>query len=246
MQSITKEQIDNLVKLQKIETQVGRINSILNDVPKRLDTLDSRLREFELSIKERESVVSELKQNYRSKESDLQMNTSRIEKNQGNLRVVKTNKEYRLLLKEIETIKRQNAQIEDEILQFLDRIDEEEKIILTKKAEYLQIKEQINSEKEAIKQEAELKKKKLVRLDEELNDIHVKIDPGLLKKYNLIRKRVGGTAVAPVRDAICQGCHMNIPPQMYNELQSCKALKFCPHCERIIYWEEVVKVKEKE
>lgn len=246
MQSITKAQIDNLVKLQKIEMQVGRINLLLNDVPKRLGTLDTRLKAFESAIKEKEAAAGELKQNYRSKESDLQMNMTRIEKNQENLRVVKTNKEYRLLLKEIETIKRQNSQIEDEILQFLDRIDEEEKNISARKAEYLQIKEQITAEKEAIKQEAELEKKKLVGFDEELNTIYANINAGLVKKYNVIRDRVGDAAVAPVRHAVCQGCHMNIPPQMYNELQRCKALMLCPHCQRIIYWEEEEKVKEEE
>jgi predicted nucleic acid-binding Zn-ribbon protein len=246
MKSISKAQIDNLVKLQKIEMQVGRINSILNDLPERLGTLDTRLKAFESTIKEKEADVCELKQNYRSKESDLQMNMTRIEKNQENLRAVKTNKEYRLLLKEIETIKRQNSQIEDEILQFLDRIDEEEKNISVRTAEYLQIKEQITAEKDAIKQEAELEKKNLVSFDEELNTIYAKIDAGLLKKYNLIRDRVVGPAVAPARHGVCQGCHMNIPSQMYSELQGSKALMLCPHCQRIIYWEEEEKVKEEE
>ncbi|MCD4805390.1 MAG: nucleotide-binding protein, partial [Desulfobacterales bacterium] len=26
------------------------------------------------------------------------------------------------------------------------------------------------------------------------------------------------------------------PPQMYNDLQRCDSLKFCPNCQRIIYY----------
>jgi hypothetical protein len=49
-------------------------------------------------------------------------------------------------------------------------------------------------------------------------------------------------AVAPVQQAICMGCHMNIPAQLFNELQRFDELRFCPHCHRIIYW----KAKENE
>ena len=31
--------------------------------------------------------------------------------------------------------------------------------------------------------------------------------------------QVKGAAVAAVEDAVCQGCNLNIPPQLYNELQ---------------------------
>jgi len=31
---------------------------------------------------------------------------------------------------------------------------------------------------------------------------------------------------------------MNIPPQMYNELQRYDSLKLCPFCNRILYWDK--------
>jgi predicted nucleic acid-binding Zn-ribbon protein len=40
----------------------------------------------------------------------------------------------------------------------------------------------------------------------------------------------------PAVNSICNGCNVNIPPQMYNELQRCKSVKLCPNCQRIIYW----------
>jgi NAD-dependent SIR2 family protein deacetylase len=30
--------------------------------------------------------------------------------------------------------------------------------------------------------------------------------------------------------SVCNGCHMNIPPQMYNEVQRSEALLSCPNC----------------
>jgi hypothetical protein len=57
-----------------------------------------------------------------------------------------------------------------------------------------------------------------------------------MQKFNTVKGLTRGTGIAPVLDSICLGCNMNIPPQMYNELQRFDSIKFCPHCQRIIYW----------
>jgi predicted nucleic acid-binding Zn-ribbon protein len=43
--------------------------------------------------------------------------------------------------------------------------------------------------------------------------------------------------VVAVWKEVCDGCHMSIPPQLYNELQKSNELITCPSCSRIIYWE---------
>ena len=82
-------------------------------------------------------------------------------------------------------------------------------------------------------------KKTLMRLDKERVVISKNLEPEFLKKFQMIKEQqVTGIAVVPVKDAVCLGCNMNIPPQMYNELQRCDSLKLCPYCQRIIYWKE--------
>ena len=45
-----------------------------------------------------------------------------------------------------------------------------------------------------------------------------RVRPDVLKKYSAIRMR-RGLAMAPVKNGTCQGCNMNIPPQLFNLLQ---------------------------
>ena len=56
-----KDQINILVKLQKIETESDSIKLKLSDVSKRLETLDEGLKEFERTIEDQESIINELK-----------------------------------------------------------------------------------------------------------------------------------------------------------------------------------------
>ncbi|MBW2158030.1 MAG: hypothetical protein JRG87_15515 [Deltaproteobacteria bacterium] len=231
-----REQIEDLVKLQQIETETVRIKSALNDVSKMLDDLDSGVKIFEQTIETQERIINELKKQYRDHESDIQLNLEKEQKIQAKLRSVKNNKEYQALLKEIEDVRRKNSEIEDEMIDFLDRMDITEKIITTKKDEYINIFEDAKSEKESIKQNAEARKKRLAELDMEGAEVSRLIDPELLKRYLIIKEQSpGGLAVVLVKDAVCHGCNVNIPPQLYNELFRCDSLRFCPNCQRIIY-----------
>jgi uncharacterized protein len=234
-----KEQIYMLVKLQKIETEAGNVKSILSDAHRKLETLDAGLVEFEQTIEEQESITEELRKKYRDYEADTRTNLDREKKTQAKLRSVKTNREYQSLLKEIEEEKAKNSKIEDKMIECLDRIDETEKTIAKKKDEYLKVCHSVVNEKEIIKQESEQGRIKLSKLDEDREKISRMIDPELLKKYLIIKKQnPGALAVVPVKDALCHGCNVNLPPQLYNELFLGDSLKFCPNCQRIIYLKE--------
>jgi uncharacterized protein len=234
-----KEQIKVLVKLQHLDAESIRIKSTLNDVSKKLKHLDSSLEEIEQTIKDKESVLDELKKQYRDYESDVKLNLAKINKSQEKLRSVKTNKEYQSLLKEIEDVKSKNSSIEDKMIECLDRIDETEKIIATKKDEYLQFSDHIKSEKQSIEHDADIDKKKLDELDMDRKNVSGLVDSQLFKKYLVIKEQhQEGLAVVPVKDAVCHGCNVNLPPQLYNELFRYDSLKFCPNCHRIIYLKE--------
>ena len=49
-----------------------------------------------------------------------------------------------------------------------------------------------------------------------------------------------GLAVAPVQNGTCQGCNMNIPPQLFNQLQRGDSIELCATCNRIIYWDKLL------
>ncbi len=124
------------------------------------------------------------------------------------------------------------------LLECLEQMDDVERVLADRANEYEKLSEQINSEKQTIAQETEENSKRLAELDNEWKTFSSKIDPQLLKIYIMVRDKAGGIAVAPVKDAVCYVCNMNIPSQMYNDLRRCDSLKFCPSCQRIIYWKD--------
>ena len=239
MPKITEEQIVALVKLQKVDTETQKLQLFLKEVPVRIEMLDARLDKFVRSVEEDENVISELNKKYRTYESDVQTNLGKIQKSQDKLRSVKTNKEYQSSLKEIEDIKSKNSRIEDEMLEFLERIEDAEKDLNERKQRYSQIVDDANREKDSINRDTEIRQKDLAQLGSARDVVADSLDGAIFDIFNRVKaKQVDGVAIAEVKDEVCQGCNLNIPPQMYIDLQHRNSLKNCPSCERIIYWDD--------
>ncbi len=238
MAPITKEQIEILVEIQAIESERYQIEKRLEGEPDKLRILDEELAARGGILETEEQGLADLKKEYRTCEADLQINGERVKKLQERLRSVKTNREYQATLKEIDDLKAKNSAIEDRMIEALDRLEDSDREMQEKKTELDRFAAQTREEKAAIEKEIAEARARLEVLEERRKQTVNGLDAALMKTYQRIRDRGVTVAIAPVVRAVCQGCNMNIPPQMFNELQRFDTLKLCPFCERIIYWKE--------
>jgi predicted nucleic acid-binding Zn-ribbon protein len=125
--------------------------------------------------------------------------------------------------------------VEDKMLECLEAIDEAEAAAASERESVDEFSRQMENEKAQVERESADMEQKLEQLLGQRDTIVTAIGSDLLKKYEQTKEYTGAIAVAAVKSSICQGCNMNIPPQMYNELQRFDRLLVCPHCERIIY-----------
>lgn len=230
-----REQTENLVKLQSIESGKIRINAILAKVDEKIGDLDRELAACRAIVEKKEEVLDNLRKKYRETESELNMNAPRIEKSQEKLRAVKNNKEYQSLLKEIDELKKQSSLLEDGMLESLEQIEQLETEVKESEIDFQSIEERIRQDKEEVGKETEAGRLELETLNAEWEKVSTTVAPDLFRTFEMIRKKVRGAAITPVINAVCQGCNMNIPPQLYNDLLRFDSLKHCPSCQRIIY-----------
>ena len=239
MTSLTKKDIDTLLKLQKIDMKTKKLGVYLQGVPVQIKNLDTKLDEYTRNVEDDENLIAELNKKYRTYESDIQLNVGKIEKSQEKLRSVKTNKEYQSSLKEIDDIKAVNSKLEDEMLEFLEQIETAEQSLNENKQLYSRIVDELEDEKNTLIQAAKHGEEDLAGLRSDRAAVVAALGAGLMDIYEYqLMKQGNGIAIVDVKNEVCQGCNMNIPPQMYNELQRDINLKYCPSCERIIYWQD--------
>lgn len=232
-----QEQIRLLVELQKVDAVIGEMKRKREETPKRLAELEAGLDAMKADLEQYVVELEELKKDRRTKEGFLQMEIDRVHKSEDKLKDIKTQKEYQALLKEVEQGKKLNASREEDILKLTADIEEREKVA-SEKAELLKTRE------EEYKKEKETLEGDLVKVDAEFDgkkgeweDIAKKVKPNILKMYQRVSERRNATSVVSVNKGACTGCHMNLPPQLYNQVQKGNEMLQCPACHRILYWE---------
>lgn len=238
MTAITRDQLETLIELQRIETERRAVQKILDQVDRSIHRLEEEVQGVAEEITGEQRQVEALRQQCQELEDKIQDNDVLIQKIEQKRRAVQTEREYQSLIKEEGQLRTLKSQMEEEMIQCMDQIETLEQSITEKEADHAELSERNDAQKQTIRQEASDSEAKHRLLREQWEAVAARTTPQLLRTFTQLKELLPlGDAVVPARNAVCNGCHMNIPPQMYNELQRFDSLKLCPFCNRILYWE---------
>lgn len=235
---MSKPDIATLVKLQEAETEVVRLQEVLERVEKEKDKLASRLKQFANALNENQEELERAQKACRDTELEIKIVDERIIKSNENLRNVTTNKEYQVLLREVDDNKKRKDALETELLELMDEREKSEGIVGESKKEFQMLEEKIKTDQAEIEKQSTEDREALSGYLESQEKIGKTLDPKLMTRFQRISKMNNGSAVTQVSDEVCLGCFMNIPPQMYIEVQRGNDLVSCPQCSRILYHEK--------
>jgi hypothetical protein len=233
-----KDKIGDLIVLQDCDNRIREIMNKKNEGPLRIKKLAEELDANERKFQEKRDRLNLLKKDGHKIDQEIQELEDKIERSNIKLSLIKSNKEYKAALKEIDDLKHTQFQTEDKAIQIMEEIEELEKICSENKEKEAEIRKAFQRDKEEIERELEALDEELKILDAKRDTFAHAIDQDLLRKYLYLKDHKEGQAISPVVGGVCQICHMNIPPQTFNELIRGDSLMTCTNCNRIIYWAE--------
>ncbi|HZV46661.1 MAG TPA: C4-type zinc ribbon domain-containing protein [Thermodesulfovibrionales bacterium] len=224
------------MQLQQIDSKIRALQRTIEDVPRKITEVESPLQDSQ-------NVLNRIKQQYdafekkkREKERALEDINDKINKLKMRTGEIKTNKEYQALLKEIKAVEDARSSIEDDILTAMEDADTLGKQIKTEEQNYRANKEKVETLKKDIENEKSETEKELLKVQRIREKVIEAVDSEVYDQYFMLLEICGGLAVIEVKDEICQGCNMNIPPQLFVELKKNEEIYNCPHCRRIIFY----------
>jgi uncharacterized protein len=157
---------------------------------------------------------------------------------------IKNVKELQALQREIDQIRQSNGEAEEGLLNMMVEIDGLKGEIKAKQETLLAAQQDWQQKQEALQAQIAAIDQAVDKASIRRQSIAEEIDATLMSRYELIFSRRGGTAVVEVTGGICQGCYMNIPPQLWNEIIRSEKVNLCPSCQRILHY-KVPEAQEK-
>jgi predicted nucleic acid-binding Zn-ribbon protein len=235
-----REKLDALEALQAIDLEKADVLAEGAELPERRAEIEARLKEARRGYDEQRQRLEANERERRQLDQLLQMERDKVKKWEGRLGEIKTPREYAALNREIEIAKKQNEHANEQIKELTRVAGEIQKAMEAGEEALLEREEETLAKLKAIDgRQAEIDE--LLRsFDARRAEAAKAIDPQLLKRYDNIRKRRPGPAIALVVGGTCRGCHRNIPPQLALILARANSIESCPNCNRIIYNAEAV------
>ncbi|MBI5875374.1 MAG: hypothetical protein HZB81_05970 [Deltaproteobacteria bacterium] len=232
-----KNQLLLLKKIQDVDVQIALIEQEARETNADAESLSAGFKEYEGKLETIRAELDELENARQTTESALAEYADRIKKNEDRLKNIKNDKEFKAATKEMNGAKKEKLAKEGEIGKLNAKIDEKKSLIKEQEEKLKNKKEGLEAKKLIIETNKEEWEKTIKEKTKEKAAIAKDISPALLKKYETIREKRQGIAIILASAGACRGCHMNIPPQAYIQLQKGSSdLIFCPHCHRILYW----------
>ncbi len=236
-----KEKLLLLIKIQECDSQIVKLSSKKKTLPEQIEKLNREFSQFEEEIKKNKIKYDELKSRHVENENKIKKINESIVKTKERMLEVKNNKEYQAMLKEIETAESSRGDVETAIISILDELDkltvsvkQDEEILKQNKNKYEQEKKAFEDDLSAVDSD-------MIACEQKRTALQKEVPEDLMVKYEKIKKRNKGIGVTSVWKAVCNGCHVNIPPQLYNEIQKSEEMFSCPNCNRILYFQDIEK-----
>lgn len=239
-----KEQLLLLIDLQECDSQMVKILNRKKTLPEELEKLDEAFQIFQKDIEQNKRNFKEVKARHVECENKIKKINDSITKTKERLLEVKNNKEYQAMLKENETAEKMRGDVETEIISLLDDMDKLSVLVKKDQETFDEYKKEYDGKKRLIEADLNSIDTDYLSLEQKRAELKDKVSTDLLAKYERVKKANKGIGVSSAWKAVCNGCHMNIPPQLYNELQKTSELISCPNCHRIIYFQDMEKIAQ--
>ena len=241
-----------LLQLQQVERQLVEVRSRLKMRQNAVAAQQRKIDQLQGDWEELNAKRIERRTDADRCELDLRQKEEKVADLRGVLNTAKTNKEYASILTQINTLKADNAKIEDQALKVMADVD-------AIRAEADELQKQIDVEQERlgqVKSSASGEIEKLTTMMEDLSARRAASAEGVphaeLALFERIADKLGGDAMAPIEiegdkpphGYVCGGCFMSLNAEHANALRTKDEVRTCDSCGRILYLEQAVQTQK--
>jgi Zn-ribbon protein, possibly nucleic acid-binding len=219
-----------LLQLKEVQDQLAR-------GPKQIQQRQARQSAAEEALAKKEAELKETRATIDRKNLDLRSKEAHLLDLQTKLNQAASNREYDIIRGQLEADKAAKSVLEDEILEWLDRLDALQK-------EVAACHDAIKEARNEVQRFASEFEAKSVTLREEESKLKVAIEAAekfisteVRPQYRRVIDAYGADGLASSHGGVCNQCYVALTAQNRVALNSGHPL-FCPSCGRLIYPED--------
>jgi predicted nucleic acid-binding Zn-ribbon protein len=229
-------ELEGLIALQEVDKEILELSVNLDRLPQELQEKDQERAALEAEKSASAQELEGLRKQLKEMETEVADLEEGIKTSRQRLMDINKELELKAMLKEIGFREDQRDQKETRVLELLDQVEVRNQSVTEKEQALKQLQGAYERQAAEVATQVEELEQKRAVLQKKRDILKKELPAPLLKRYDFIRQRRNGSAICEVQEGVCLGCHMNILPQQFIDLQKGEEIVQCPHCQRILYW----------
>ncbi len=233
-----QEQIEQLVILQLVDDEIYVLEAELQKIPQEIEELKEELDSIKRRQETHQERITHLETQQVRLQKDIEEDDSRIKKSKNKLMLAQNTKEYHAMLREMENMEKQNALREEERVAFLEELERQQKTFDSLGVDAEEILVTYTERESTMQERMSVFTKQCEEFQKKREKAYKGIPKPILQRYEFIRSRIEHPVIVPVDNAVCRGCNIVVPPQVFIDLQKGQQIIACPNCQRLTFWAE--------
>ncbi|MBZ4331283.1 C4-type zinc ribbon domain-containing protein [Corallococcus interemptor] len=229
-----REKLKALAELQKVDLEVASLRKAADVHPRQISELERELGVARNGIEAERTRVADLEKQKALLEQNITDEKDKVKKWEARLSDQRSTREYSALAREIDIAKKGILTQSEALTEKVKELGQAREAIKGKEADYATKQQGLSGRMTELRGKLGESESQVKELEGRRAEVAANVDATLLRRYEVIRKKKLPAMVGVVAGT-CQGCNMNLPPQMYNMLRTSLGTDVCPSCNRIIF-----------
>ncbi len=230
-----REQIASLEQLSSIDVDLRRIEEQLEKHGNGLSGMRTEVKSLDDRAKADRETLAAMDKTRGDLITELRQMTAQIERSREKLQRTRNEREANAAQREVEELRKLHRDREDELERLNHAADAARSAIEDAEKKRDALSNELSGSVEGITSTmGELEAEKAAR-SAERTAVVAKLPVVLYRRYESIRTR-RPVAIAKTHDGTCLGCHLSVPPMMFQKMRRREEFEQCPNCRRILYY----------
>lgn len=229
-----------LAALQKVDLEIAALKKNADAYPRDIAELEKQLAQAKAAVDAERTKLDELEKQKVTLEHTIADDRDKVRKWEARLTEQRSTREYSALAREIDIAKKGQQTMAEEVVELGKQATLQRDVVKQKDGEFSGKSRELVAKIDELKGKLKEVEAQIAGIDATREAAAKECDPGLLRRYDTIRKKRLPAMVAVVAPGTCTGCRMNVRPQMYTELLRSRGIDQCPSCSRMLYAAEAL------
>lgn len=231
-----RSELEKLIELQRTDTNLRRLKNIIEKADEKRAEIEQEFDQHAFSIRKIQEK-SDLNIAERAElEKKIAENKTYLERAERNLKHAQNQKEYETAMRETDSLQKQIAAFENEIVEKLGVFEEITKELESRADEISTMDAKRSDGLTAFDTEVSTARTEFETEGKKRAEVFATLPANLASVYNrLVQRSRDGIAVAEVVNGSCSACFISLRPQMQLEVKRMDAVVTCENCSRILF-----------